>query len=368
MKQLLLIFSTIFIFQMNGQITSFIEVNELPQMNSKYSGSVYYNNILYAVGNRGSGNTIQKIDPNTGKEIGDIKVENAINYDWEAMTQDDKHIFIGDIGNKSGNRQNLRIYKIAKRDLEKDRVQAEILEFEYKDQEHYINQYENHNYDAEAMTIINGALYIFSKNWKNGETKMYRLWVDKKVQSAQLICTFDVGGWINGANFNEENRSLQLIGNGTKPFVVEFKNFQPNADNLELEKYYLPTSFNIAEIGFICGFEKGYWIGSVHAKGENKILNSMRLYYFELKSSPAIKKNNNQKVDAMIYPNPSSNEISILTENEILDVQVFSFGGLKQNIIFENSNKVNIHKLNKGNYLMQINTDKGIVNKKLVKE
>ena len=46
-----------------------------------------------------------------------ISIANASNIDWEDLAENDTHLFIADIGNNNGNRQDLKIYTILKSDF-----------------------------------------------------------------------------------------------------------------------------------------------------------------------------------------------------------------------------------------------------------
>lgn len=94
-----------------------------------------------------------------------VKVENATNRDWEDITVDDNYIYIGDIGNNQNNRTDLLIYKVKIEDVvEKKTVQTEKITFKYKEQTEFPPGKNGKFFDAEALTVHNDTLYIFTKN------------------------------------------------------------------------------------------------------------------------------------------------------------------------------------------------------------
>lgn len=100
-----------------------------------------------------------------GKIQSVVKVENATNGDWEDITVDDEHIYIGDIGNNLNKRTDLVIYKVKIQEvLEKKTVDAEKITFNYKEQTEFPPLRNGKFFDAEALAIDNDTLYLFTKN------------------------------------------------------------------------------------------------------------------------------------------------------------------------------------------------------------
>ena len=70
-----------------------------------------------------------------------------------------------------------------------------------------------------------------------------------------------------------------------------------------------------------------------------------------------------------IYPNPASNEITIDTKtNEIISIRLFDINGRVINSYNVNSSisKIDVSKYAKGTYILQVKSDKGILNKKII--
>ena len=61
----------------------------------------------------GNSNSIYELDT-LGNLIREISVIGASNVDWEGLSQNDEHIYIGDFGNNSGSRSDLCIYELDK--------------------------------------------------------------------------------------------------------------------------------------------------------------------------------------------------------------------------------------------------------------
>ncbi len=65
-----------------------------------------------------------------------------------------------------------------------------------------------------------------------------------------------------------------------------------------------------------------------------------------------------------VYPNPARNIITINTEAKIYQVKVLSLSG--QEILTVNSNMIDVSNFDKGIYLLSINTNKGVISKKIL--
>jgi len=144
------------------------------------------------------------------------------NKDCEDLTQDENYIYLGDFGNNAkGNRTDLTIYKIAKETLFES-PKIEILTFSYPEQTDFSKQNKNStNFDCEAMIATENELILFTKQWKNKQTAVYRLPNSAGTHTAELITVLNVNGLITGATFNKENNLIALCGYSKKlkPFV-----------------------------------------------------------------------------------------------------------------------------------------------------
>ncbi|MFK7786330.1 MAG: hypothetical protein AB8B56_14515 [Crocinitomicaceae bacterium] len=132
---------------------------------SEISGIEFLNDsTLVAINDGGNEPLIYLLDLN-GKIQGVVKVENAQNRDWEDLTVDNEHLYIGDIGNNVNNRRDLLIYRVKIADvIEKKSVRAEKITFNYKDQTAFPPDRSEKHYDAEALAFHNDTLYVFTKD------------------------------------------------------------------------------------------------------------------------------------------------------------------------------------------------------------
>ena len=183
---------------------------------SEVSGLVNIDGTLWGHNDSGGESELYSINPLDGKILKTIKVSNASNIDWEDLTFDDTHLFVGDFGNNKGTRQNLKIYKISLNDLKnKIEVNAEIINFTYATQTEFKENSKN-NYDCEAFVAYESKLYLFSKNHGNQQTDVYSLTKENGIQVAEKVSNYNVNGLITGASMDIENKILVLIGYSDK--------------------------------------------------------------------------------------------------------------------------------------------------------
>ena len=151
-----------------------------------------------------------------------IKLEGIKNNDWEEITQDNTHFYIGDFGNNSkGNRTDLTIYKVAKKSLF-DHPKIEKITFSYPEQTNFSNQKSNTtDFDCEAFIATENELILFTKQWTNNQTTVYRLPKEPENYKAEYISTLKVNGLVTGATYVKEKNLIALCGHTKKlkPFI-----------------------------------------------------------------------------------------------------------------------------------------------------
>jgi hypothetical protein len=207
--------------------------NKLTNELTESSGLICFDHGLWTLNDGGNPAVLYKIDFGSGIIMRRVFVANALNSDWEALTQDTQWVYIGDFGNNFGNRRDLRILRISKMDLLKDTVMAETIQFSYSNQKDFKLPVNEHNFDCEAFCAVDDSLYLFSKNWANHNTSVYVL---PKIPGNYTICpvdSFNSDGLITDADYDEASRTLVLIGYDNKKLCVHsflwvFKDFDRN--------------------------------------------------------------------------------------------------------------------------------------------
>ena len=211
----------------SAQIAEDITALETPALDET-SGLLFYNDTLITHTDSGGKAQLYDINPTTGTITRTVEIANATNVDWEDIAQDASYIYIGDIGNNSGDRTDLKIYKIAKADYNTTdgAVTAEIIAFSYADQLDFTRQPNQTNWDAEGLISYGDKLLVFTKNWADNCTNVYAIPKTSGTHSAVLESSYPINGLITGADTSPDERVIYLVGYSTSeaPFLYTIHN------------------------------------------------------------------------------------------------------------------------------------------------
>lgn len=365
------------LLKVSAQIKNPSEKFALPTELSESSGAIFFNGKLVTHNDSGGETKLFELDTISGEVIREITIAGAYNVDWEAITQDETSIYIGDIGNNvSGNRTDLKIYKVSKSDyLSETSVNAETINFSYSNQTDFTAADANKTeWDAEALVSFDANhLILFSKNWVNGNTKAYL--IPKTAgnhQISPLATTLDSGGLITGGTFNPLSGKLYLVGYTQllQPFVWKSEGFNNNdifsgtntqtslfndlifeqveAITFVSENRYLMTSESFSQSYF------GYTITD-NAKLMAFSTNDTTLSVFATEAENNI----------LIYPNPVTNILHI-DSNTIDSVEIFDIKSIK--VLHSNTSNIDMSNFAKGIYFAKIYfKDQSFIVKKIIK-
>ena len=171
------------------------------------------------------------------------------NVDWEAMTTDGQRLWIADIGNNSGQRQQLQIHQL-QLPLTAPTQISSTLQLRYAQQPQPPVQPYQHDFDAEALAIAGNQLIMFSKNWLSQGTDVYRIQpaipanaapladISQRQSTAvqhqrleQIARVHPLPGVLTDATFSEQHQVFVVTG---------YANFQRNMLNMLLYDDYRP--------------------------------------------------------------------------------------------------------------------------------
>ncbi|MFS4416855.1 hypothetical protein [Maribacter sp. 2307ULW6-5] len=264
---------------------SFNAVGELPVALSESSGLLFFEDRLLTLNDSGGRAELYEIDVETLEITRTVAVLGVQNTDWEALSQDTDHIYIGDFGNNVGTRRDLAIYKIAKADyLDADAVTPEIIMFRYGDQESFENE-GNSDWDAEAFVVLDSNILVFTKQWQSGGTVAYSLPKTAGEHTAQVVDSLGNVGLVTDAHYNPLNRTTVLLGYSTflSPFVILAQNtdaaapFGTQQQRLELGLVPLQAE------GITLGGEGHYYVSSeFFSRTAPNITSAARVFLFSL--------------------------------------------------------------------------------------
>jgi hypothetical protein len=361
----------------------------LPQEVEETSGLAFFNGGLWTLNDSGGEPVIYKLDTATGEVIQRIRLKNATNVDWEDMTLDGQYIFIGDFGNNSGNRKDLKVYKINRSDIPAEgdaEVVAEKIEFFYPDQPNKkIERRKYNNYDCEAMISFGDSLYLFSKNWENYRTRVYSLPKEPGSYAANLLDSYNVAGLITAADYDPQDQEIVLIGYTNKtwvPFAWLLFDFH-DADFFSGNKRRIdmPYIMTTQTEGFTYVEGKHGVISSEKTK-----LGPQSAYEFNTgkwtgeEASVMIEKSSGSDFDFSISPNPvKSSKVRLKLENMPVGeykIRLYDHSGrllnIKKHVLKRKEDKVFIqlktHKLAPGTYTIVLSNRNKKVAKNFIKE
>ncbi len=197
------------------------------------SGLIFWREKIWTHNDSGGDPCIYAIDTATGEILQTLTIKNAMNFDWEDISQDEEFIYVGDFGNNRGTRKELRVYKIPKKNIpengnmEIDSV--DVISFSYGDQQDFTKRTNRHNFDCEAMVSLGENLVLFSKNWADQQTKVYLLPKNPGSYEVNPYATFNAEGLITGAALSPDHSLLALVGYvDYESFIWLFSNFEGN--------------------------------------------------------------------------------------------------------------------------------------------
>lgn len=206
---------------------------DLPSVVSESSGLVFTDGQLWTHNDHGGYPEIYRLDSISGKILQTVVIDNYPNTDWEEISADADNFFIGDFGNNSGMRKDLKILIVRKSQITNKKVvhvKAEAINFRYSDQVDYTKNNRN-NFDCEAMLTMSDSIYLFTKDRGDDLTHVYAVSKTSGTYLAHCSQSFVTEGRICGASFNSEDRSIALIGylpGTTHSFVFLLNDYKDN--------------------------------------------------------------------------------------------------------------------------------------------
>jgi len=377
MKNLLLFITFIFYsFLAISQITNFTEKFDLPVETKETSGLLFFDSKIITHNDSGNQPNLYEIDSLTGNLLRVVHVNNATNIDWEDITEDENHIYIADIGNNNGNRTDLKIYKILKSDFKNSAsISADIISFSYEDQTNFDSKPNGSNFDAESIVVYNNSILIFTKNWNDLKTNVYKTPLITGNYLATKVSSANVDGLITGGVYNDDRFFLTGYNASLIPFLIYISpNRKPGEDiffsgfnkiSLENELGQGSQLEGITNIGLT----GNYYISREHFTttiNGNQYDFTQKLYEFQDATSPLLSLDESKLAKIIISPIPATNKIKINTSLPFLNLEIYNSLGKKMDIpLIDTLKELDISNLEKGVYILKIqsNNNKSVVRK-----
>ncbi len=340
---LLFILGTSSLFCQNMQV-----VTPLHSQIAETSGLIFIDGKLITHNDSGGAAALYELDSTTGNVLRTVVIQNASNYDWEAVTRDDSFIYIGDFGNNNGDRTNLRIFKISIQDYintVNDTVVADTILFSYADQTEFNTTQFSTNYDAEAFISISDSLYIFTKNWGNYWSNIYALPKLPGNYSISKIDSINVQGLITDAFYHAASQKIILTGYTFSPFLVTLDMVTPpffSESHIIRPNVTTTASIQIEGVSSLDG--NTFYISSEnHSSGAATLYRTSPIFDLGVqKIAP---------VNLKVFPNPSSKKITVECE-DFLNAKIYTLKG--KQVVSSNSQNINISHLPPGCYILEV--------------
>lgn len=162
-------------------------------------------------------------------------ISNAHNADWEDITRDDRYFYVADVGNNYGTRDTLTIYRIPEEALRTgdDEVEHDgLITFRYADPVSR-DPAGRYSHDCEAVFSYGDSLFLFTKNWVDLSTSVYRLPKQPGHYEISPIVTYPVGALITGGDVDPGKKEVVLIGYRNLMPVLILYSFDVSPSHIE---------------------------------------------------------------------------------------------------------------------------------------
>jgi len=335
---------------------------------SETSGLICWNGYLWTH-NDNTDNNIYCIDTLNGSVIKSYHLAMVQNIDWEEISQDENYVYIGDFGNNSGSRQNLKIIRIDKESLIKEMPMVDSIMFSYSDQTDFTPAVNNTDFDCEAFIVTNDSIYLFTKQWISKKTGLYVLPKNPGEFTAELRGNLDVNGLITGAVFLEGQGLVVLSGysGSLSPFFYLLYDFAGNdfySGNKRKIDIMLPYHQveGIATndgIKFYATNESFSLLPLINIQQKLHIFNLSPFLGNFLGVSGPLPGNENKY---LVSPNPAHEYLIIKSYPDMIPKDIFLFNMSGQivmtDMIRSEYSEINISGISTGIYILKIGTDK----------
>ena len=235
---------------------------ELPKEVNETSGLLFNKGRLWTHNDSGGKPILYGLDTTTFEVVQTITLKNAKNKDWEDVCTDGERVYVGDFGNNKGKRKNLRIYTFPLKDIPETGnviVAVDSICFSFADQTCFDYKTHQHDFDCEAMFATNDYLYLLSKGWATGTTRLYRLSKTPGIQVAEVVNGFNSQGLVTGADYDRDHGILVIVGYVSKtwlPFLYLIYDFDEMGTNLPNRRFELHNYLGTQTEG-ICFYDNG---------------------------------------------------------------------------------------------------------------
>lgn len=341
---------------------------------SETSGLIYWNEKLWTQ-NDNSDTNIYELNPTDGAIEHSISLASQINKDWEEISQDENYVYLGDFGNNvNGNRTDLRIIRVSKSSLLSGDPEIDHIDFAYEDQSDFTAKGANNtNYDCEAFIVTDTEIFLFTKQWVNNKTRVYKLPKTPETYQAALQDSYDIDGLVTGAVHKKDEGLIALSGysNLMQPFIFLLYDFiEDDFFGGNKRKLGLNLTFHQVE-GITTEDGLNYFVTNekFEATGTSQKLHTVDLgpYLDSYLNVASIDKG----MQFELYPNPTTSVFKVKAKQELFPIEyiIFDTAGrrMKQGKLRLQEPSIDISQLSSGIYILKLG-DKTLKSYKVIKK
>ncbi len=335
---------------------------------SETSGLIFRDNMFWTH-NDNTDINLYALDTLYGKVIRPYPLTGLTNTDWEEITQDENYIYIGDFGNNSGNRTDLKVYRVARQSIPGNTLQFDSICFSYPEQVDFDSESYDSDFDCEAFIVSGDSLYLFTKCWASNTTTLYSVPKSPGTWDAKMRSSLNVNGLITGAVYIGEKRVIVLTGYSEKlkPFLYMLYDFTGTGffDGNKRKIDLLLPYHQVEAITTTSGTR--FFITNEAFSYEPLIKNRQKIHLVDLRSflgdylglSVPVPDSLNSFI---ISPNPTNEYILVQSLPELIPADYFliNISGqiVKSGELESDSSVVNLSDLSSGIYFLRIGTEK----------
>ncbi|GAA3721536.1 hypothetical protein GCM10022421_32710 [Oceanisphaera sediminis] len=146
-------------------------------------------------------------------DAGNLTARHAVafdNHDWEDIAVHESTLYLADIGNNRGRRRDLRILPLVANG--RHLIPQTPLEIRYAEQHEFQPPRHQHNFDAEALTWVEGELWLLTKRWLDQHTAIYKVLPTAGNTSLVEQQQLNTDMLVTGADYDADTQTLLLVG------------------------------------------------------------------------------------------------------------------------------------------------------------
>lgn len=176
------------------------------------SGLEIYRDSLVSFNDSGGEPFLFVFSPENPDRFKNIRLDNAENADWEDIARGSGYYFIGDFGNNNGNRDTLVIYRFSEKEMDLSPIEPQVISFTFKEKLPEFKNKVRNPFDCEAMAFINDSIWLFTKNWRDKTSWIYKVPITPGHYDLEVSDILHPRMLVTAADYISEEKLLILIG------------------------------------------------------------------------------------------------------------------------------------------------------------